>query len=174
MAQPSRTTLVALTVAVFAAIAPTPAVAHVTALSCISSSVVKSELGVSVQTPPNSSISTNSFDGYKATVDDCTYSSLVNISYSTPATTGNWSKTESTLKRATAESAVSGIGNGAFSGTGSNTISTCKGTGTCTNKTVTEDNLWFFVTGKAIVEISAAGVTSAREEALARKIVAAL
>jgi len=41
---------------------------------------------------------------------------------------------------------------------------------------VTDDNLWFLVTGKAIVEISAtaSSTTPARETALARKIVVAL
>ena len=178
MAQWFRTTLGLLGAGGLAAIALAPAAARPASLSCtgVSPATVGATIGATVG-PPNSSTSTNSFDGYKATVLACTYSSSLSISYSTPATSASWAKTEATLKGAAAAKAVSGLGKGAFSGTGSNTISSCNAkTGKCTNKTVTDDNLWVFVPGKAIVEISATAsqVSLVREEALARKVVAAL
>jgi hypothetical protein len=170
-----RMTLTVFLAGLSAVIALGPAEAHLASVTCasVSPSAVKTAIGAPVQTP-NGSASTNSFDGYQASVLNCTYSSTLNISYSTPATAANWGKTETTLKRATAEKPVSGIGNGAFSGTGSNSVSTCNAkTGKCVQKSVVDNNLWFLVTGKAIVEISSTA-TLAREEALARKVVAGL
>jgi len=159
------------------ALAPVAAGGAAPSCSTVSSATVQAALGGTQANPGTGSTSTNSYDGYKATVLGCTYSSAVNISYSTPATAANFDKALATLKQVAGAKTVSGIGQGAFSGTGSNTISNCNAkTGKCTNKNVTDDNLWFLVTGKAIVEISATASSAipAGEETLARKIVAAL
>ena len=132
--------------------------------STVSSSVVKAALGGSPGTP-GSSTSTNSFYGYKATDLSCTYSTTINVTYSTPATVGDYNKALSTLKNVAGAKLVSGIGNGAFSGTGTNNV--------CSSKCVSvkTQNLWVLVTGKSFFEISGSKVTAAQEEVLAKKMV---
>jgi ribosomal protein L28 len=138
----------------------------------VSAAVVQSALGGSPVAPPAQTANANSFDGYKASVVTCSYASTINISYSTPATTADYKLALATLSHATAEKVVSGIGNAAFSGTGSNTISAYNAkTKKSTNTTVKTVNLWVLVTGKTFVEISASGVTLAKEKALAKKMV---
>ena len=103
---------------------------------------------------------------------NCTYSSSTNISYSTPATVADYKLALATLKNAAGAKTVPGIGNGAFSGTGSNTVASYNAkTKKSTNTTVTTANLWVLVTGKTIFEISASKVTAAQEETLAKKMV---
>ena len=138
----------------------------------VSAAIVQAALGGSLTTPPAQTPSSNSFDGYKASVVNCTYSSTVNVSYSTPATVADYKLALATLTHATTVTPVSGVGNAAFSGTGKNTVSAYNPT---TKKTVvttvTTQNLWVLVTGKTFFEISASSVTLAKEEALARKMV---
>jgi hypothetical protein len=137
-----------------------------TAPSCstVSPSMVKAALGGSPGTP-GSSTSSNSFFGYKATNLSCTYSTTINVTYSTPATVGDYNKALSTLKNVAGAKLVSGIGNGAFSGTGSNAVCSPK----CVS--VKTQNLWVLVTGKTFFEISGSKATTAQEEALAKKMV---
>jgi hypothetical protein len=130
----------------------------------ISPAVVKAALGGSPGTPSSSS-GTDSFLGYKQSTVGCTYSSAVTITYSTPATSAAYKSALATLKKATQVSVVTGIGNGAFTGTGTNTVCSPK----C--KTVVTDNIWVLVTGSTFFEISASKVTFAKEEALAKKMV---
>lgn len=67
---------------------------------------------------------------------------------------------------------VSGIGSDAFSGTGSNTVSSYNAkTKKTTNNTVKTTNLWVLVTGKTFFEISASNVSLAQEQSLAKKMV---
>jgi len=138
----------------------------------VNATIVKAALGGSPVAPPAQTPSTNTFDGYKASVVTCTYASTINISYSTPATVADYNLALATLKHATAVKMVSGIGNGAFSGTGSNTVASYNATTKkSTTTTVTTDNLWVLVTGKTFFEISASKVTPAQEETLAKKMV---
>ncbi len=144
-----------------------------TAPSCttISTALVKSTLGGAPETA-SSSTSTNTFDGYKATVLSCTYSATVNITYSSPATVADYKLAMKTLQHATIVKSVMGIGTSAFSGTGTNSSSVYDAT---TKKyktvTVTTNNLWVLVKGKTFFEISASGTTAAKETALAKKMV---
>lgn len=138
----------------------------------ISAAIVKAALGGSPVTPPAQTPTTNTFDGYKASVVDCTYASNISISYSTPATVADYKLALNTLKNVAGAKTVSGIGNDAFSGTGSNTIASYNAkTKKTTSTTVTTDNLWVLVTGKTFFEISASKVTTAQEETLAKKMV---
>ena len=140
--------------------------------STVSGAAVKAALGGSVQSLPGSSTSSNSFDGYKATVLSCTYSATVSISYSTPATVADYKLALATLKHATTVTVVSGLGNAAFSGTGTNTVGTYNPkTKKTTSTTVKTVNLWVLVTGKTFFEISASKVTLAQEKTLAKKMV---
>ena len=138
----------------------------------VSAAVVKAALGGSPVAPPAQTPNTNTFDGYKASVVSCTYAATINISYSTPATMADYKLALATLTHATAVKTVSGIGNAAFSGTGSNTVAAYNAaTKKSTTTTVTTDNLWVLVTGKTFFEISASKVTPAQEETLAKKMV---
>ncbi len=130
----------------------------------ISPAIVKAALGGSPGTPSSSS-GTNTFFGYKQSTVSCTYSAAVSITYSTPATSAAYKSTLSTLRKATQVTVVAGIGDGGFTGTGTNTDCSPK----C--KTVITDNIWVLVTGSTIFEISASKVTFAKEEMLARKMV---
>ena len=142
----------------------------------VSSSELKSVLGGTPQSTPSTGSSSNSFYGYKQTTLTCTYSTTANISYSTPATVADYKTALKTLTVAAGAKTVSGIGDGAFYGTGSNTSSSCPASTngkpvTCKNVTVTTDNLWVLVTGTTFFEISASKVTFSEEETLAKKIV---
>jgi hypothetical protein len=93
-------------------------------------------------------------------------------SYSSPASVKVYKLTLATLQHATIVKLVSGIGNGAFSETGTNTVANYNATTKkTTTTTVTTNNLWVLVTGKTIFEISASKVTVAQEEKLAKKMV---
>lgn len=133
----------------------------------VSPATVQAALGGSMQATPgtsNSKISGLSYLG-------CTYSATANISFISPDTSSAFASLLAMLKKATKVSTVTGIGTSAFSGTGSNTSSTCVPGGKCTQKTVTTQNLWVYVAGKAVFEISASGVTLGREESLAKTMV---
>ncbi len=151
--------------------APAGASAKAPTCTTVSPATVKAALGGSPQAP-NSNTSTNSFYGFKETSLTCSYSATAFISFSTPATTKDFKSLYTVLQHVARASTVAGLGNGAFTGTGSNTISSCPATGgTCKQKTVVTHNIWVLVTGTTIFEISASNVSFSAEEHLAKEIV---
>jgi hypothetical protein len=167
-------TFLTLTAAVAAAVACVPAFsARAAAPTCstISTALVKSALGIAVQ--PTASSSTSSFGGHAYL--DCAYgsgaSTGASIEYISPYTSAGWSSLQSMLKKAAEAKTVAGIGTGAFSGTGSSTIASNTPGGKTKMTTVTTENLWVYVNGKAIFEISVPKGNLMREEALAKKMV---
>ena len=137
----------------------------------IPASLVKADLGGS---PTNGSASSgsDSFMGYPEQTITCTYSTDVSITFSTPATAASYKKAQTTLSHATAPSNVAGIGNGAFSGFGNNTVCTGNGTQKCTQYKTTK--LWFYVTNKSFVTIAVNNGQLPGLEKLAKAIVSKL
>ena len=110
--------------------------------------------------------------GYPEQTITCTYSTDVSITFSTPATAASYKKAQTTLSHATAPSNVAGIGNGAFSGFGNNTVCTGNGTQKCTQYKTTK--LWFYVTNKSFVTIAVNNGQLPGLEKLAKAIVSKL
>jgi len=117
----------------------------------IPTSIVKADVG-GAPANPNASTGSDSFLGYPEQTITCTYSTGINITFSTPATATSFAKAQNTLSHATSPASVAGIGSGAFSGMGNNTV--CSGTGTqkCTQFKTTK--LWFYVANKSFVTIA--------------------
>jgi hypothetical protein len=142
-----------ITVTSLIALPVTSAQATETSAICtkIPASLVKADVG---GTPTNANASTGSdgFFGYPEQTITCTYSTGINLTFSTPATAASFSKAQNTLSHATSPASVAGIGSGAFSGIGNNTV--CSGTGTqkCTQFKTTK--LWFYVANKSFVTIA--------------------
>ncbi len=116
----------------------------------IPASLVKADVGGS---PTNGSASSgsDSFLGYPEQTITCTYSNNISITFSTPATAASYKKAQNTLSHATTPTNIPGIGNGAFSGFGNNSVCTGNGTQKCTQFKTTK--LWFYVANKSFVTI---------------------
>jgi hypothetical protein len=130
--------------------------------AAIAPSVVTANLGITVQTP--SSGSPSSFGGLSYLT--CSYGSNVTITFITPASGTGWNLVVATLKKATIEKTVTGIGAAAFSGTGTSTSSVFAN-GKTTTTTVATTNLWVYG-GNAIFEISVGKGNLPHEELLAK------
>ena len=133
----------------------------------VPSSTVQAALGGTMQGTPGIG---NSKIGGLAYLT-CTYNATANITFISPTTSSAFASLLAMLKKATKVSTVTGIGTSAFSGTGSNTSSTCTAGGSCKMVTVTAQNLWVYVAGKAIFEISVGKGSLSREESLAKTII---
>jgi hypothetical protein len=130
--------------------------------SAVGPSTIKSNLGITVQTP--SSGNPSSFG--RLTYLACGYGSNVTITFITPATGAGYNLLMATLKKATIVKNVAGSGIAAFSGTGSSTSSVFAN-GKTTTTTVATTNLWVYG-GKAIFEISVGKGNLSHEELLAK------
>ena len=134
----------------------------------IPAALVKADVGGS---PTNGSPSSgsDSFLGYPEQTITCTYSTNINITFSTPATAASYKKAQTTLTHATTPTTIPGIGNGAFSGFGNNTVCTGNGTQKCTQYKTTK--LWFYVANKSFVTIAVDNGQLPGLEKLAKAIV---
>jgi len=159
-----------LAAAVVAAVVcvPLASAAPTNAPTCatVAPSLVKTTLGITVQSTVQSSNS--AFSGLKYLL--CTYAPTTFIEYISPASGTGWNTLTSQLKHATVLAAASGLGTAAFSGTGTNTSSTFVN-GKSKMVTTKTTNLWVYVAGKAIFEISVGNGNLAREKVLALKMV---
>jgi hypothetical protein len=154
--------------AVLALCAPVASAFRAAAPTCTSvgPTLIKSALGATVETTPSSS--TSSYGG--VTTLTCGYGGSVTISFISPATASGYNLLMTTLKHATIETTVTGLGTAAFSGTGSSTTSVYAN-GKSTTTTVATTNLWVYVAGKSIFEISVSKGSLTREKTLAKSMV---
>ncbi|MEI6649761.1 MAG: hypothetical protein WCO08_09015 [Actinomycetes bacterium] len=126
----------------------------------VPASTVKADVGGTPNAPGVGTGSANFF-GFPMAEITCTYSANINITFGTPATSGNFLKAKTTLSHATAITPISGIGDGAFSGIGNNTV--CSGTGVQKCVQQKSAKVWFYKKNKffVIVEVVNGNATGA-------------
>ena len=130
-------------------------------------STVKSDVGGSPNKPGVGSGSENFF-GFPMTDITCSYSGSVNITFGTPANAANFLKAKTTLSHATTISPLTGIGDGAFSGFGNNTV--CSGSGTQKCVQQKSAKVWFYKKNKYFVTVEVVNGNAANVAKLAKDV----
>ena len=136
----------------------------------VDAGLIRSELGITVPAASTSGTYTPLASALSGlTFLTCGYGARVSITFITPATASGYSSLMAQLKKAAIVSTVRGIGSAAFSGTGPSTSSTLANGETATTTMVAE-NLWVYVAGKSIFELSVRKGNLTREKALAKSM----